>query len=175
MADNRREYFVSSFGIPRFAVSLGQREVDLFHVLNDTGASVVGLVGMSGIGKTTLASQFFQSRRNTFEKASFLENVRSRHAEDVQRQLLFDLCGTVDWDKSKYAMKIRQCISTMRVLIVADDVNCEDDLVALQFSAFRDEKAVKKRSKGIITGHDWQARDFNFYFFLTSNLFHFWN
>jgi hypothetical protein len=48
------------------------------------------------LGKTALANLFFQVRRGTFEKCSFLENVRSRRIEDVQRQRLFDLYGSVD-------------------------------------------------------------------------------
>jgi hypothetical protein len=112
---------------------------------------------MSGIGKTALASQLFQNRRAQYEKASFLENVRSRHTEDVQRQLIYDLSGTVDWDKSKYGVKIRSCVNNLRCLVVIDDCASEDDLAALQLSAFRDEKAVKKKSKCVITSQDWQV------------------
>lgn len=156
MAD-RREYFVSSFIVPRWSVSLGHREVDLWQLLNDPGVSIVGLTGMSGIGKTALASQLFQNRRAQYEKVSFLENVRSRHTEDVQRQLIYDLSGTVDWDKSKYGVKIRSCINNLRCLVVIDNCASEEDLAALQLSAFRDEKAVKKKSKCVITSQDWQV------------------
>ena len=43
------------------------------------------------------------------------------------------------------------------MLLILDDLGGDEELAALQLSAFRDEKAVKKKSKAIVTGQDWQV------------------
>ncbi len=55
--------------------------------------SIVGLVGMGGIGKTALSNKFYHLFQNQYDKFSFLEDVNSKdNINDVIKQLLHDLC-----------------------------------------------------------------------------------
>jgi ABC-type glutathione transport system ATPase component len=54
---------------------------------------IVGLVGMGGIGKTTLNKKIYHLFHDQYDKSSFLENVKSKDINDVIKQLLHDLCG----------------------------------------------------------------------------------
>jgi len=56
--------------------------------------SIVGLVGMGGIGKTILNKKFYHLFHNQYDKSSFLEDVNSKdNIKDDVKQLLHDLCG----------------------------------------------------------------------------------
>jgi ABC-type glutathione transport system ATPase component len=54
--------------------------------------SIVALIGMGGIGKTTLSKKMYHLFHNQYDKSSFLEDVKSKDINDVKKQLLYDLC-----------------------------------------------------------------------------------
>jgi ABC-type phosphate/phosphonate transport system ATPase subunit len=54
--------------------------------------SIVALVGMGGIGKTTLSKKMYHLFHNQYDKFSFLEDVKSKDINNVKKQLLHDLC-----------------------------------------------------------------------------------
>jgi ABC-type glutathione transport system ATPase component len=49
---------------------------------------IVGLVRMGGIGKTTLSKKMYHLFHKQYDKSSFLEDVKSKHINDVIKQLL---------------------------------------------------------------------------------------
>ncbi|GLJ33270.1 hypothetical protein SUGI_0669410 [Cryptomeria japonica] len=98
---------------------------------------IVGIWGMGGSGKTTLAKQLYNNKYTTMEKSSFLLDVRDAASNNVlhnkQKKLLEDLglqglsIDNVEEGKGILANRLR----SVRVLIVLDDVNNEDQLDAL--------------------------------------------
>ncbi len=54
---------------------------------------MVALVGMGGIGKTTLMKKLYCQIHADFKKSSFLENVKANDIVEVQKKLIMDLYG----------------------------------------------------------------------------------
>jgi ABC-type glutathione transport system ATPase component len=115
--------------------------------------SIVALVGMGGIGKTTLSKKVYHLFHNQYEKSSFLEDVKSKDINDVKKKLLQDLCDRKlhkHEDVDEYLNEIKQCMILKKVLVVVDDVGMTKNLEALQLPIDKHATNIDYKSKVIV-------------------------
>ncbi|KAJ6858350.1 disease resistance protein RUN1-like [Populus alba x Populus x berolinensis] len=117
--------------------------MDLAHDIYDflstatDDVRIVGIHGMPGIGKTTLAKVVFNQLCNGFDGSCFLSDINETSKQFnglLQKQLLHDILkqdvANINCvDRGKVLIKDRLC--RKRVLVVADDVAHQDQLKAL--------------------------------------------
>jgi hypothetical protein len=144
--------------LPQCEVGLERKAHHINNLLQKV--PIVSLVGMGGIGKTTLSKKVYHLFHDKYEKFSFLEDVKSKQIEDVQKQLLEDLCGqkkTKEEDINYNDLdSIRKCMTFKKVLVVVDNVDTTEKLIALQVLAIKSKQNGIKSSNVIVTCRDWQ-------------------
>ncbi len=109
-----------------YQVGLKEISKELIETLNqmETDVGVLSLVGMGGIGKTTLAKEIYCrfEKNDTFEKKSILMDVRESAILDLQKQLARDLFK----EDVRSMGEFNECfnhIMDRKVLIVIDDID----------------------------------------------------
>ncbi|CAN1233562.1 Disease resistance protein RUN1 [Linum perenne] len=101
-----------------------------FLGLDSPGVRVVGIYGMGGVGKTTVAKEVYNSVFNKFEGSCFLSNVREQSMVKgvpyLQRQLLSEILKR-KYEKIDNADRglniIRDRLGHKQLLLVLDDVD----------------------------------------------------
>ncbi len=150
--------------MPSHEVGLIEKAKDIHLLLQKE--SIVGLVGMGGIGKTTLSKKIYHLFHNQYDKSSFLEDVKSKdNINDVIKQLLNDLCG-ISLSKDENVKKedldmIKQCMKSHKVLVVVDDVGKVENLTSLQLLIDKVTKNANSKSKVLVNCRNWQSLKFH--------------
>ncbi|XP_039163954.1 disease resistance protein RUN1-like isoform X1 [Eucalyptus grandis] len=129
--------------VPEHLVGLDDRVKHLTELLdvNHRDVRLIGIYGMGGIGKTTVAKVVFNELLSHFGKcSSFLENVREKMSTEdgivqLQKKLLSDIADSGSAEgvqESEQGMRrIGEVLSTKKVLVVLDDADNKDHIKRL--------------------------------------------
>ncbi|XP_061359126.1 TMV resistance protein N-like isoform X2 [Gastrolobium bilobum] len=119
-------------------VGIDTRLEDLYSTLKLGLEDVrfIGIWGMGGIGKTTLATALFKKIRCHFDVSCFVANVREVSGErnegfvQLQNKILFrlNIKGMLIETSSQGKDSLRNLLSNKKVLLVLDDVSSKSQL-----------------------------------------------
>ncbi|XP_062004244.1 TMV resistance protein N-like isoform X2 [Rosa rugosa] len=114
LSDSKEKFVGIEFRLRQMGLLLAPEEKDV---------RFIGIWGMGGVGKTTLAKLAYQRISHDFEVAKFLVDVRKRSLVDLQKQVLSPVLKENVWDEYEGTIFLGIRLYNKRVLLVVDDVD----------------------------------------------------
>jgi energy-coupling factor transporter ATP-binding protein EcfA2 len=139
--------------LPQHVIGLVESVANVKRKIVDN--HILAVVGMGGIGKTTLVKRLYHEIHADFKKSSFLENVKKSDIVEVQKKLIMDLCDFKLLDCTTYLTYFKQCWKEMKILVIIDDVE-ESQIIELLGKDIGGIKRSENGSRIIMTGRNWQ-------------------
>ncbi|XP_024198905.1 disease resistance protein RPV1-like isoform X1 [Rosa chinensis] len=141
-----------------FGIDIQIQQIELLLSIHtqDVPIRIVGIWGMGGIGKTTLADEVFHRLSSKFDSCSFLTNVREESEKygiyHVRNKLLRELLRdeSLNIGSPSIGSHIIERLSRTKALVVLDDVNDSSQLEVL----LGDHVGFSWGSRIIITSRD---------------------
>nr|XP_023929824.1 uncharacterized protein LOC112041155 [Quercus suber] len=123
-------------------VGINSRVKEMMNLVSTTSDDVrfIGIWGMPGIGKTTLASVIYNRICHQFDASSFIRDIRDTVEKDkqglvnLQKQLLSETLMLKEvniWNHHEGIKVIKKRLLNKKVFIVLDDVDKDEQLKAL--------------------------------------------
>jgi hypothetical protein len=141
--------------LPKLVIGLDEAIANVKGKIVDN--HTLAVVGMGGIGKTTLVKKLYHQIHADFKKSSFLENVKESDIVEVKKKIIMDLCGLKLKDPKTFLRYFEECWTEMKILVVIDDV---EEIQILELFG-EDIDGIKRSGNGsrvIMAGRNW--RDF---------------
>ena len=151
--------------VTRYPIGINCRVKAILSAINSNDVHMVGIIGLGGIGKTTIAKAIFNRIYDRFDVFSFLQNVREKSKTSdgvikLQETLLHDILRDGNLkisNKSCGINGIKKMLSNKRILLVLDDVDewghIENLLGECDWFAFGSKIIVTTRDKHLLAAH----------------------
>jgi hypothetical protein len=141
-----------------------QKVISFLNVGSVDEVIMVGIHGIGGIGKTTLALVVYNLIARQFEGSCFLENVRENSEKHallyLQKILLSEIIGekTVELTSVRQGISIiQQRLRQKKVLLIIDDVDKKEQLQAIagrsEWFGFGSRVIITTRDKQLLKCH----------------------
>ncbi|XP_062077047.1 disease resistance protein RPV1-like [Humulus lupulus] len=145
----------STYLIEQGLVGMEESTKDLNKL--SSNAPIVGICGMGGLGKTTLADVIFKQSHPQFDGHSFLRNVREERQKYglacLRKRLFCKLSNEKDIDEDDLDA-VKKKLNHKKLLIILDDV---DDLEDYESLLQDSHNWLDSKSKVIITSRNLQV------------------
>jgi len=139
--------------LPKLVIGLDEAIANVNGKIVDN--HMLAVVGMGGIGKTTLVKKLYHQIHADFKRSTFLENVKGSDIVEVKKKIIMDLRGLKLKDPTTFLRYFEECWTEMKVLVVIDDVK-ETQIIELLGIDIDGIKRSENGSKIIMTGRNWK-------------------
>ncbi|XP_040996229.1 disease resistance protein Roq1-like [Juglans microcarpa x Juglans regia] len=154
--------------VAEYPVGINSRveDINMLLCIKENDIRMMGIFGVGGIGKTTIAKEIYNRITNQFEGSCFLANVRESSKQDqgglvkLQQTILSDILKDSSLKVSNVDRGINLIMERLcrkRILLVLDDVDCLDQLKKLcgrcDWFGSGSRIIITTRDEGLLTKH----------------------